>query len=346
MSTENLIYKYPSMIRLFESNRPVNPIFLNPHANLLEFFRENVVENNQIISHHPSNAAIEMMMKNVNIINVNSLVFNQNPKIGPLLERLMHTFNRDTWGLLAKSHNPAAIEFLAKHPKKINWHSLSVNPSDGAIRILQNNLDKVVWHMLSSNPSAIEILQNNIEEIDWWVLCQNPNAISIIENNMHRVCFEPLSANPNAIHIISKNLDKVSRYYLSKNPNAMDILINNPHLIDFDSIMSNPSAIPYLLTQIERIGTQHLFDIIKNPSCVPLILQLLELNIISEDDLYHRGFMYVESVYELDYQAMSKARARKIYYESCPIIMHPKNVKKWMDYHIENGGSVDDFDLF
>ena len=351
MSTEILIYKYPNIIRLYESNTPINPICLNPHANLIEFFRENVVENNQLISRHPSNEAVKMMMKNLDIINVNSLVHNPNPKIGQLLERTMHKFTRDTWEELAKSHNRASMAFLAKHPKKINWTILSANPSDGAIRILKNDLDKVVWFALSANPSAIEILQNNIEEIDWWMLCMNPNAISIIENNiiennMDRVYFEPLSANPNAIHIISQNLDKVSPFFLSKNPNAMDILINNPRLIDFNCIMSNPSAIPYLQTQIERIQPRHLFDLMCNPNSIPLIQLLLELDIISEDDLTHRGFMNNNSVYELNYQEMSKVRAKKIYYESCPIIMHPSNVQKCIDYHIDNGGSVDDFEMF
>ena len=56
--------------------------------------------------------------------------------------------------------------------------------------------------------------------------------------------------------------------------------------------------------------------------------------------------MNTNSVYELDYQAMSKARAKKIYYELNPIVMHPSNVQKWLDYHIENGGSVEDFEMF
>jgi hypothetical protein len=51
------------------------------------------------------------------------------------------------------------------------------------------------------------------------------------------------------------------------------------------------------------------------------------------------------AVYELDYKAMSKVRSKLLYIELMEKALHPSRVRKWLDYHCENGGEVDDFEL-
>jgi hypothetical protein len=354
----NLIYKYPNVKSWIESNR--NPIYLNPHANLIEYFR-----NNQIakywLSCHPSNAAIEMLIKNRDLIDIYGLIKNTNPKVGYLLDRSMHLFKglkwRDTWRKLSCSRNPGVLEFLEKHPKKIDWTSLSSNDHPLAIRILKQHPEKIVWWILSGNPSAMDLLTSNLDKIDWGNFCHNPHpqVIKIIEQNLDEVDIGMLSSNPDAVHIISKNLDKVWGFQLSKNTNpaALKLLIKNPTLIDLRSLLKNPSAIPYLEKSIEIILEDHsmkefyLEDLAHNPKGLPLIEKLLEDGIISKKEFKKSIEEFIirdNSVYDLDYQAMSKARSTLIFQDLIAKALHPDRVSKWLDYFCDNGGEVSDFD--
>jgi hypothetical protein len=348
MATETIIYKYPNIKELFESNisTSINPIYLNPHAELIEFAHSNEVDACWF-SRNSSNAAVEMMMANPALISP-QIILNNNPNIEPLLEMIKSQFNSQHWSQMAESHNPAVLAFLEKHPEYIDWNWLSGNECDEAIRMLQNNQDKIVWWICSSNASALEILKNNRDKIDWWSFCKNtnPKAIEIVEQMLvedpSKINISALSSNPNAIHIISQNLDKMDPHYLSRNPKAMEILIEHPELINFDSLLLNPSAIPYLETQIERFPIRDILRLTENPNCLPLIQKMLDADMIPDDyitDLVDRLFR-IKSVYDLDYQKMSKQRSKLLYPEISNIALH----QKWLDDYCADAGE-DDFEM-
>ena len=50
------------------------------------------------------------------------------------------------------------------------------------------------------------------------------------------------------------------------------------------------------------------------------------------------------SIYELDYQAMSKDRTKIIFEELLSKALHPTRVFKWWDYYMEQGGKLENFD--
>ncbi len=351
--TETIIYKYPLVKAMCDANFYINSIYLNPHANLIEFCRTNMTQINKFyFSRNPSNKAVEMMMKNRNLIDVNGLVCNTNPKIGPLLEKTMHQFKKSTWFKLAESHNPAALAFLEKHPKKIDWHILSGNESEYAIRILEKNPDKIRWHVLSANPSALDIMCDYQDKIDWWSFCKNPNprAIRIIEHNLADINIEALSSNPDAFHIISENLDKISLHWLARNPNpkVFDLFMEHPDLMEVSSFLVNPNVLPYLETHMELLDdVYNLREFIHNPNCVQFFEKKLAEGFIFNDDMDMICMHMFEhtSIYDLDYQAMSKIRSKLLYPELIEKAFHPSRVGKWLDYYCENGGAVDDFEM-
>ena len=132
--------------------------------------------------------------------------------------------------------------------------------------------------------------------------------------------------------------------------------MQHPELIVIDAIIYNPSAIDYLETlmpgrvnfdpEFQDFSMRHLTY---NPNCVPLIEKMLAANMLTEDDITCIKDCLLEkdepaaAVYELDYQAMSKVRIKLLYTEIMEKALHPSRVRKWLDYHCENGGDVDDF---
>ena len=48
---------------------------------------------------------------------------------------------------------------------------------------------------------------------------------------------------------------------------------------------------------------------------------------------------------DLDYQEMSKKRSKIIYSELVEKAFNPSRVSNWLDYHCENGGSPEDFEI-
>ena len=42
---------------------------------------------------------------------------------------------------------------------------------------------------------------------------------------------------------------------------------------------------------------------------------------------------------------MSINRIKLIYYELIEKMVHPSRVEKWLDYYIENGGNISDFQI-
>ena len=82
MMNETLIYKYPNVNLIFNSNL-TNSIYFNPHAD--HIINENMNIDKYKLSCNSSNKAVEIMMKNPCFVHVNGLAFNENPKIFPLL---------------------------------------------------------------------------------------------------------------------------------------------------------------------------------------------------------------------------------------------------------------------
>ncbi len=47
----------------------------------------------------------------------------------------------------------------------------------------------------------------------------------------------------------------------------------------------------------------------------------------------------------MDFQEMSKKRSKIIYSELLEKAFHPSRVSKWLDYHCENSGTPEDFEM-
>jgi len=378
---DTLVYKYPKLIKMVEDNVSINSCYVNPHADLIDYVRNDAIKfhmflqrpidsyenvfahfndyirhdkiNTRMFSQHPSNAAVRMMLENHRLINIAGLLSNPNPNIGPLLRIVKSSIEAEHCSHMSCSHNPAILKFLEENPSYIDWYSLSGNECDDAIRILQNNPDKIVWWIFSSNSSALEIIKKNMDKVDKQSICKNKNpaAMEIIEQILaaEPSYMEIVSENPNAMHIINRNVEIVDGFYLSRNPNpnAIELLMKHPELIDFRNIMLNPSAIPYLETQMEQLAQSDMHALTENPNCIPLIQKLFDADMITDEyksDIARRIF-HMKSLYELDYQTMSKIRSKLLYPEIIEKAFHPARVAKWLDYHCENGGSVDDFDM-
>ncbi len=357
-----LRYKYHELIqRVLDLTTVCHPQCMNPNLNFKEYFLQQQSEELLTskseedlwywLSKNPSNFAIQMMMKNLHKINHCGLLSNTNPKIEILLEKKMFKFGHNDWRFLCKSHNPAAMSFLQKHLKKIDWYILSANQSEGAIRILENNLDKVVWHVIAENPSAISIIEANMEQIELYALCKNPNAIHLIEQNIAQLTdneFEALSCNPNAVHILKANQDKISRFWFSENPNAISILESNHQLIDFSQLVRNPNAISLLENNIAQLTDYDIESLIHNPNAIPLFQRIFDMGLINQEDfnyLVSERLQTNASLFDLDYQEMSKARTKFIYSELMSKALDPSRVEKWLTHHLQQGYDIIDFEI-
>jgi hypothetical protein len=87
-----------------------------------------------------------------------------------------------------------------------------------------------------------------------------------------------------------------------------------------------------------------------NPKAFQFIEKMLEKGIISSFDIsdIHKYLIRNESLkslFDLDYQAMSKARTKLLRDELMEKAFHPSRVSKWLDYHCDNGGDFADFEM-
>ncbi len=370
MTNNTLIYKYPNCKSMFETNCTLsridfinknfignnifNPNYLNPHENITKYYytKEYTEGYFYYLSKHPSNDAIEIMMKDPSIINLDGLVQNTNPHIGHLLEMSLDKFNNIQWSWMCTySSNPTVMAFLEEHPDKICRFGLSRNICNDAIKILERNQDKIVWCNLSANPSGIDLIKNNLDKIVLNTLCENPNpeAISILQQNLDKINWYYLSSNPGAISILSHNIDKLHTLLFSQNEKAMDVLINHPHLIDNYGIMLNPAAISYVETHLNNFHPAYTSLLARNPNGFQLIEKLLKQGIYKNEYILDLDRLRLNesfySLYDLDYQAMSKARTKLLRNELDEKAFHPSRISKWLDYHCENGGTVEDFEM-
>lgn len=350
--------------------------FLNPH--------ENYVLTNPVsadspffssykygLSKHPHDKAVEMLKKNLQLVDLNALIENPNPKIAPLLEQMLDQFQFFHWSVICESNHQVILEFLERHTDKIeqsDWLYLSENPHEIAIRILQNNPSNINFERLSGNPSGMEILKQNMDKIDWGYFSKNshPDAIRIIEQNLDKINWKYFAMNthPDAIRIIEHNLHRVSldiywmedpnymyQVHLSQNSSAFNLLIKIPHLIRFKSALCNRSdiAMAYIEANSTRINDSNIRNLVQNPNGLSLIEKLLKHGHIREEAVlnYYSELVMNESFFDvdLDLLEMIKARSKIIYSELLEKALHPSRVSKWLDHHCENGGTPDDFEM-
>jgi hypothetical protein len=314
----SLVYKYSYVKEVLETenHRYVNTIYLNPHFNIFEYFRQNPDKIDwYIISKNPTNAAFKMLTKNIKKINPSGLVLNTNPKIGQLLEKTMIRFKSCHWKDLCASHNPTAMLFLEKHKRKIFWDVLSGNTSEGAIKILEKNIDKIDWGQLSSNHSAMEIIKNNLDKFSWEFFSDiSPEKIS----------WEGLSMNtsPEAIKILRQNYSYISWDELSANPAAIEIIEENMDIISWEELYTNPNAFHLFENQLfnEQYYINNFRSFMSNPKCLPFVQRILDDGLLPEADVKRLIICndtsgIHQTAFELDYQAMSKIRNKIIYNE-------------------------------
>ncbi len=355
MSTTLPIYKYPKLRARFESklkahfetetklkvsrefryycnlyNYTIIPEYLNPHANITKHFRTKRYDKTFLfyLSMHPSSDAIDKMMESPYFcVNVDGLILNTNPNIGPLLELSFeyNKFNSHHWKWMCTySSNPAVMEFLNNHIDKIDWKSLSANPS--AIEIIKRNLDKIDYISISANthPEAISILERNLDlyfdDFCWLRISANPSAIEIIKRNLDKINYFAIctNTNPEAISILETIIDGLIQNRnipsATQDISHIDLLLN---LISWRSLSENPAAISLLEKYADNVVPH---ELLKNPNAMNIL-------------------------FDLDYQAMSKARTKLLQDELMEQAFHPSRVSKRLDYYCENGGDLADFEM-
>ena len=79
------------------------------------------------------------------------------------------------------------------------------------------------------------------------------------------------------------------------------------------------------------------WNLSKNPNAIPLLKQNI-------DKIDWEALSQNPNLFELDYLAMSKERTKIIEKELMIKALHPSRVSKWLDYYIENGGDICDFE--
>ena len=360
------IYKHQYLINIAESaqsssDRLMSIPFLNPHENHVitspvsadsPYF----ISYKYGLSKHPHNDAVEMLKNNPQLVDLDGLIKNPNPKIAPLLEQYIDQFEPYHWGKMCSSNHKVILEFLEKHTDKIdnytyyedvNWLQLSGNKHEIAIHILQNNPHKINFGALSGNPSGFEIMKQHMDLINWDCFANNthPDAIRLIEQNLDRVSTD-----------IYWMRDPVYIYTgtLSQNPSAFHILLENPHFIHFGYLFCNPSALAlaYIEANATQIDDSNIVNLLGNPNGLSLIEKLLKQGRITQEAVqevvldYYPELVMNESFFDvdLDYQEMSKKRTNIIYYELMEKALHPSRVGKWIEYYEENGGTAENFD--
>ncbi len=333
------------------------------------------IDSSRYLSANP--AAIEYLKKYPSIINLCQLCHNTNKTAIDIINDNLDKLTPNCWENLCLnpnaidiindnldkltpkcwenlSENPNAIPILEKNMNFINWTSICSNPN--AIHIIEQNfkkLTKTSWNELSANPNAIHILKKKTKKINLIKLCKNPNpdAISLIEkyinesniNSMHS-----LFSNQYAIHlienIIENNFKKLSGLHwtnLCRNPNAIHIIEMHLDMLNiycWDTLSSNPKAISLLKKYQDNISWS---DLCQNPN--PDAFYLIENNIDKLDERCWHNLKENPIVFE-NYQKKSIERTNLIYDDLICKALQPSRVSKWLDYFLEQGNDISDFD--
>jgi hypothetical protein len=289
-SIESKNFKHPELVALVNKYCSIyERLRFNPHTTITDIVENTRDDKNlfttycSLISCHPSNKAVEMMLKDPSIIDPYHLTLNMNRCIFPLLEMMTHRFEKKHWDTMAKSHNPVVLGFLLEHPDKINWNILCANESDYAIKIMQNNYSVQIMH----NRINFDILSGN----------PNPKAFDLIENNVNSNPYfniYMLARNPheNAVRIIrdayeyGNTMATETLENFSLNPGAIDTLMQYPELIKFNFILQNPGAIDYLETHMTNAGNinyENIIYLIRNPNGLHLVKRIIDEGLITLD---------------------------------------------------------------
>ena len=265
--------------------------------------------------------------------------------------------------------NPLVIEYLKKHPDKINWNFLSSNPN--AIEILRENSDKINWSNLSMNNCAFKLLNENQDKIDWSNICynDNPKIVSeIIDRNLDKnISWFILSKNSSdkAVEILLRpeNINKIDYQFLSINSNdkVFDLIEKNLDKIDFDYLITNPNPkiIEIFRENKDKISWYYLsmntntyikeyifnnFNDDKDNICeissfneyMKLALILVETD--ENDYIYHNWLnSFYTNMYRMDFGRM-KSNFQNFEEELIKEVYHPRRVCKWIDagYDLED----------
>ncbi len=311
---ESKNFKHPYLVALVNKYCNIyERLRFNPHTTVADIIENTRDESDMfiyccLISCHPSNTAIQMMMENPSIINPYHLTLNMNRCISPLLKMMTKNFEKKHWDTMAKSHNPVVLGFLLTHPDKINWNILCANESDYAIKIIQNNYVVQIMH----NRINFDILSGNT----------NPKAFDLIENNSNSNPYfniNMLARNPheNATRIIREAYEygnimaTETLENFSLNPGAIDTLMRYPELIKFNCILQNPGAIDYIETNITAegyINYQHIIYLIRNTNGLHLVKRIIDEGLITLDTKMLKNIALILCRYNksvFDYETMN-----------------------------------------
>lgn len=183
-------------------------------------------------------AAINILEKNINKIDLNVLCENPHPDIVKLLEDNLDKVNISS---LYKNKNAMSSEKICKYIIDNYKH---VN------EILGCSNDVIVNEFLKIIVTDNNTMTCNLDNIGWEILCKNthPSIVKLIEKNFDVIfslennidCIVNLCINSSTIHIIEKNIDTIFNsiendewiVFLCENPSAVHIIEKNINIIN------------------------------------------------------------------------------------------------------------------
>ena len=118
-----------------------------------------------------------------------------------------------------------------------------------------------------------------------------------------------LSGNTNAVDLIKQIMPSVNYKFLALNPNTLHILME--YMIDNDNFYNK------------------IFPLTRVPN-----MTILE------------SLIYNPSLFDIDYIEMAKNRSNIIYYDLIEKALTPTRIKKHLDYHLDQGYDIIDFDFY
>lgn len=278
-----------------------------------------------------------------------------------LIDKYPDIINNDGISL---NTNPIVIDYLRKHPNKINWNFISSNPN--AIKLLKENQDKINWKNLSMNNCAYKLLMENQDKIDWCNICYNDNpkiVTDIISTNLDKpISWNILSKNTTdkAIELLKENQDKIDWEFLAlnHNDNAFELIIKNLDKIDWDYLITNPN--PKIIKLFEnnqnKISWYYLSmntnNYIKSYICKHMTnkrkIKIAEDNISIDEYIYFMMFQNEENeflyynwlncncyfMYKMDFEKM-KTNFQNFEEDLIKEVYHPKRICKLIEAGID-----------
>lgn len=272
---------------------PLENYFISNFENLNEDTKKNLTYNS---------AAINVIKKHQDKIDINSLCFNEHPDVVDILKQ-----NLDKIEISCLRRNKKAMSneyicnYIISNYKNIN-EILGCSGDIIVNEFLQNilidndilgyELDEDDWYELCHNthPLAIKLIEQNVHIINslenrfecWLNLCGNNSAINIIEKNINTIisfndwereeCFIYILSNPLMIHIIEKNIDALNLLndelwsYIFANSTDTKLIEKNLDKMKWDDLIVNKSAIHLIEKNLDKISV----GIYENPNIFEL----------------------------------------------------------------------------